>query len=118
MLNSIATDVEQDVHDSRDDEIANLKLQIKLLIAKNSNQPSVSSQQNSGNDFVSSNTNSYQQFVSTQTLQQQTIVQTPGKYSIYNDDDAFCSFFIFKQQQNTQAQLQLENFLLMRRLNR
>ena len=77
-------------------------------------------QENSNNAFAPPNKNSYQQMFPTQTLQQQPNALhygTSGCNSAYNDDDAFCSF-IFKQQQINQAQLQLENFLLMRRLNR
>jgi hypothetical protein len=117
--------VNDDVQDSRDEEITHLKLQLQLMgdalkkfIANPTSAPALQQQQHN-NLFELSNTNQYQQMFATQPHQQQSQRQhygAVGNHSNFNDDDAFCSF-LFKQQQSNQAQLQLENYLLTRRMN-
>ena len=115
--NSAASAGSNDVHDSRDEEIIQLKLQVQLMsdtlnkfTASQTAVPGL--QQCSNNSFVPPNTNAFQQMFATQPTQQQPqrpLYGAAGNYSSFNDEDAFCSF-LFKQQQSNQVQLQLDNF--------
>jgi hypothetical protein len=127
---SVGNAVINDIHDSRDEQIAELRLQVQLLTdAIKSNQPSVSSglqaqQQNFGSVFVPPNTNFSSfppQMFSTQTQQQQPQRSHYGTAGNVNNNEEVAMFtYLFQQQQSNQQaqvnQLQFQNFLLARRL--